>query len=326
MALTVQSSLGHVSSTVLDPSNRWYACSSGRIPPKKSCMVYASTQIGGNHGWNSWNSSHRGPSELSWRLSFESDEWDSVLSKKRHKWAVHNMTPGRAKAKHEAEPLKVMIAGAPASGKGTQCELISKKYGLTHIATGDLLRAEVAAGTEYGKKAKEYMDQGKLVPDEVVVTMVTQKLAQSHAKKKGWLLDGYPRSLSQAEALQALGIKPSIFILLEVPEDILIDRVVGRRIDPITGKIYHLTYSPPKTPEIASRLIQRSDDTVDRVHLRLQMHAKNMEPVLSVYKDFIKKVDGDADKDAVFAEIIKILEDPEIFLPGVNAVVASSGN
>ncbi|KAJ7544770.1 hypothetical protein O6H91_09G092600 [Diphasiastrum complanatum] len=216
MALTVQSSLGHVSSTVLDPSNRWYACSSGRIPPKKSCMVYASTQIGGNHGWNSWNSSHRGPSELSWRLSFESDEWDSVLSKKRHKWAVHNMTPGRAKAKHEAEPLKVMIAGAPASGKGTQCELISKKYGLTHIATGDLLRAEVAAGTEYGKKAKEYMDQGKLVPDEVVVTMVTQKLAQSHAKKKGWLLDGYPRSLSQAEALQALGIKPSIFILLEV--------------------------------------------------------------------------------------------------------------
>ncbi|KAJ7544773.1 hypothetical protein O6H91_09G092600 [Diphasiastrum complanatum] len=170
------------------------------------------------------------------------------------------------------------------------------------------------------------MDQGKLVPDEVVVTMVTQKLAQSHAKKKGWLLDGYPRSLSQAEALQALGIKPSIFILLEVPEDILIDRVVGRRIDPITGKIYHLTYSPPKTPEIASRLIQRSDDTVDRAKLRLQMHAKNMEPVLSVYKDFIKKVDGDADKDAVFAEIIKILEDPEIFLPGVNAVVASSGN
>uniref|UniRef100_A0A1D1XJ52 adenylate kinase n=1 Tax=Anthurium amnicola TaxID=1678845 RepID=A0A1D1XJ52_9ARAE len=113
------------------------------------------------------------------------------------------------------EPLKIMISGAPASGKGTQCEMIKEKYGLVHIAAGDLLRAEVAAGTENGKRAKDYMEKGMLVPDEIVVTMVKERLLQPDVKENGWLLDGYPRSLSQAMALENLGIHPDLFILLD---------------------------------------------------------------------------------------------------------------
>ncbi|KAK4352750.1 hypothetical protein RND71_028268 [Anisodus tanguticus] len=164
----------------------------------------------------------------------------------------------------KAEPLRIMISGAPASGKGTQCELITKKYGLVHIAAGDLLRAEIAAGSENGKQAKEYMDKGQLVPDEIVVTMVKERLNGPDSQEKGWLLDGYPRSSSQSIALKEFGFQPDLFILLEVPEEILVERVVGRRLDPVTGKIYHLKYSPPETEEIAARLAQRFDDTDEK--------------------------------------------------------------
>ncbi|XP_022719811.1 adenylate kinase, chloroplastic-like isoform X2 [Durio zibethinus] len=192
-------------------------------------------------------------------------------------------------ASAKAVPLKVMISGAPASGKGTQCELITQKYGLVHIAAGDLLRVEVAAASENGKRAKEYMEKGELVPDEIVVMMVKERLLQPDSQEKGWLLDGYPRSSSQAAALEDFGIHPDIFILLEVPEDNLVERVVGRRLDPLTGKIYHLKYSPPESEEIASRLTQRFDDTEERVKLRLHTHHQNVEAVLSTYKDITVK-------------------------------------
>ncbi|KAK3426564.1 hypothetical protein EUGRSUZ_F02985 [Eucalyptus grandis] len=180
------------------------------------------------------------------------------------------------------DPLRIMISGAPASGKGTQCELITKKYGLVHVAAGDLLRAEVAAGSENGKQAKEYMEKGQLVPNEIVVMMVKERLLQSDSLENGWLLDGYPRSLSQATALQAFGLQADLFILLEVPEEILVERVVGRRLDPVTGRIYHLKYSPPETEEIAARLTQRFDDTEEKVKLRLRTHHQNVEAVLSM--------------------------------------------
>ncbi|ERN20024.1 hypothetical protein AMTR_s00071p00171040 [Amborella trichopoda] len=206
-------------------------------------------------------------------------------------------------AVQKSEPLKIMIAGAPASGKGTQCELITKKYGLVHIAAGDLLRAEVAQGTANGKKAKEYMEKGMLVPDEIVVTMVKERLLQQDAQEKGWLLDGYPRSLSQATALENLQIRPDLFILLDVPDEILVERVIGRRLDPVTGKIYHLKYSPPETQEIANRLTQRFDDTEEKVKLRLKTHHQNVEAVLSIYEEVIIKVKGDLPKETVFADI-----------------------
>lgn len=206
-----------------------------------------------------------------------------------------------------SRPMRIMISGAPASGKGTQCELIKEKYGLVHIAAGDLLRAEISSGSENGKRAKEYMDKGQLVPDEIVVMMVRDRLLQPDSQEKGWLLDGYPRSLSQAIALKDFGFQPDLFILLEVPEELLVERVVGRRLDPVTGKIYHLKYSPPENDEIASRLTQRFDDTEEKVKLRLQTHHQNVEAVLSMYEDIIVEVDGSALKQDVFAQIDKAI-------------------
>ncbi|CAO2175804.1 unnamed protein product [Urochloa humidicola] len=186
--------------------------------------------------------------------------------------------PARGKA-----PLKVMISGAPASGKGTQCCMIVEKYDLVHISTGDLLRAEVSSGTEIGKKAKEYMDSGKLVPDQVVTDMVVSRISQPDVQERGWLLDGYPRSSSQAQSLESLEIRPDIFIVLEVPDDILIDRCVGRRLDPLTGKIYHVKNFPPENEEISARLITRSDDTFE-------------------------KIDGNREVEVVFQEIDSLLQ------------------
>ncbi|KAJ6816407.1 adenylate kinase, chloroplastic-like isoform X3 [Iris pallida] len=225
----------------------------------------------------------------------------STRFRRSHHSAVARSTTITAAVK--PEPLKIMISGAPASGKGTQCELIKEKYGLVHISAGDLLRAEVASGTENGKRAKENMEKGMLVPDEIVVMMVKERLLQPDAQESGWLLDGYPRSLSQAKALEDLHIRPDLFILLDVSEDALIERVVGRRLDPVTEKIYHLKYSPPENEKIASRLTQRFDDTEEKVKLRLQTHHRNVEAVLSVYKDLIFKVDGNAPKENVFTEI-----------------------
>eukprot|EP00850_Spirogloea_muscicola_P014012 SM000098S25092 [mRNA] locus=s98:116199:121868:- [translate_table: standard] len=194
-------------------------------------------------------------------------------------------------------------------------------YALTHISAGDLLRAEVAAGTEYGKRVKSYMDSGSLVPDDVVITIVKDRLSRPDAQERGWLLDGYPRSASQAAALTNAGIQPELFILLEVPEDILVDRVAGRRMDPVTGKIYHLTYEPPESPEVAARLTQRSDDTEDKVchrltatdcfdaqvRNRLKTHRENVDAVLSSYQSCTQKVDGNRPKETVFADIDHLL-------------------
>ncbi|XP_058090173.1 adenylate kinase, chloroplastic [Magnolia sinica] len=205
------------------------------------------------------------------------------------------------------DPLKIMISGAPASGKGTQCEFIKKKYGLVHIAAGDLLRVEIAAGSANGKRAKEYMEKGQLVPDEIVVTMVKERLFQQDAQENGWLLDGYPRSLSQATALENLLIRPDIFLFLDVPEEILVERVVGRRLDPVTGKIYHLKYSPPETKEIADRLTRRFDDTEEKVKLRLQTYHQSFGAVLQLYKEVTVKINGKTLKEDVFAEIDAVL-------------------
>ncbi|KAI4344239.1 hypothetical protein L6164_011487 [Bauhinia variegata] len=205
------------------------------------------------------------------------------------------------------EPLKVMISGAPASGKGTQCELIVQKFGLVHVSTGDLLRAEVAAGTEIGNKAKEFMNAGRLVPDEIVTAMVTTRLSREDAKQKGWLLDGYPRSLRQAESLEKLGIRPDVYIILNVPDEILIDRCIGRRLDPVTGKIYHTKNFPPETEEIKARLVTRPDDTEEKVKSRLAIYKQNAEAVSSVYSNITTEIDGNRPKEVVSNEVDSFL-------------------
>ncbi|XVE63585.1 hypothetical protein DITRI_Ditri07aG0031600 [Diplodiscus trichospermus] len=207
----------------------------------------------------------------------------------------------------KSEPLKVMISGAPASGKGTQCELIVQKFGLVHISTGDLLRAEVSSGTEIGNKAKEFMNAGRLVPDEIVTAMVTARLSSQDAKEKGWLLDGYPRSLAQAQSLEELNIRPDIYIVLDVPDEILIDRCVGRRLDPVTGKIYHLKNFPPDLDEIKARLVTRADDTEEKVKSRLEIYKQNAAAISSTYASITKKIDGNRSKDLVFNDINSLL-------------------
>ncbi|XP_050237062.1 adenylate kinase 5, chloroplastic [Mercurialis annua] len=206
-----------------------------------------------------------------------------------------------------SEPLKVMISGAPASGKGTQCELIVNQFGLVHISTGDILRAEVSAGTDIGKKAKEFMNAGQLVPDEIVTAMVTSRLSREDVKQNGWLLDGFPRSFSQAESLEKLKIRPDIYIVLDVPDEILIDRCVGRRLDPVTGKIYHMKNFLPESEEIKARLITRPDDTEEKVKARLDIYKKNAEAISSTYSNTMKKIDGSRSKDVVFKEISSLL-------------------
>ncbi|TXG60817.1 hypothetical protein EZV62_012180 [Acer yangbiense] len=205
------------------------------------------------------------------------------------------------------EPLKVMISGAPASGKGTQCEFIVQKFGLLHISTGDLLRAEVSAGTEIGNKAKEFMNAGQLVPDEIVTAMVTTRLSREDAKEKGWLLDGYPRSFAQAQSLEKLKIRPDVYVVLEVPDEILIDRCVGRRLDPVTRKIYHVKSFPPETEEIKARLVTRPDDTEEKVKSRLEIYKQNAKAISSTYSNIMKKIDGNRQKDMVFKDIESLL-------------------
>ncbi|KAK1310468.1 hypothetical protein QJS10_CPA08g01244 [Acorus calamus] len=240
-------------------------------------------------------------------LSLRSDPQHPLGRKFIRRRLITIRSSAAMEATMEVEPLKIMISGAPASGKGTQCEFIKSKYGLVHIAAGDLLRAEIASGSENGKRAKEYMEKGELVPDEIVVMMVKHRLIEMDVQENGWLLDGYPRSVSQATALEELHIRPDLFILLDVSEEILVERVVGRRLDPVTGKIYHLKYSPPQNEEIAARLTQRFDDTEEKVKLRLVTYHKNLESVLSIYNDVIVEVDGNLPKEEVFERIDSIL-------------------
>jgi len=195
--------------------------------------------------------------------------------------------------------LKLIIAGAPASGKGTQCELIKEKYGVTHLSTGDMLRAAVAAGSEVGTLAKEYMDAGKLVPDEVIIGVVQDRLSEDDCKTNGWLLDGFPRTPAQAEALAAAGVTADCFLFLNVPDEILVERVVGRRTDPVTGKIYHMTFSPPDDEEVLARLEQRSDDTEEKVKVRLEQFHANVEAVKGSYSDIGVEIDGALSPDEV---------------------------
>lgn len=187
---------------------------------------------------------------------------------------------------------KIIIAGAPAAGKGTQCEVIKKELGVVHLSTGDMLRAAVKDGTELGVKAKGFMDAGQLVPDELIINVIVERLQQPDCQSKGWLLDGFPRTKAQADAIASMGIEADAFILLDVPQEVLVERVTGRRTDPETGKIYHMTFSPPTDPDVISRLVQRSDDTEEKIVVRYQEFCSHVDSVRECYKDITLWVDG----------------------------------
>jgi adenylate kinase len=205
------------------------------------------------------------------------------------------------------ETMKVIICGAPASGKGTQCERIVEEYGLVHISTGDVLRENVKNKTELGTEARRYMESGKLVPDTLMIDIVQARLAQDDVKEKGWLLDGFPRTAMQAAALEMAGIVPTHFILLDVPPNILVERCTGRRSDPVTGKIYHLVFKPPP-PEVASRLVQRSDDTAEAMGKRIVMYQENVDQIMPMYTKFMRKFDGTVHPDQITKKVFDFLE------------------
>jgi adenylate kinase len=204
---------------------------------------------------------------------------------------------------------KVVIFGAPGSGKGTQSELIIKNFGFTYVSSGDVFRSEIALGTPLGKEAQNYIDQGRLVPDNLVIGMIKNKLLTSQTKETGWLLDGMPRTEPQAKALSDMGCHPDLVIVLDVPDKVLEERICGRRVDPVTKKIYHMKYNPPPK-EIESRLITRSDDTEDMLKTRLVSYHKHRDLITNYYGyngDMILFIDGNRPVSEIYAEIHKKL-------------------
>ena len=214
--------------------------------------------------------------------------------------------------------MNIIIMGLPGAGKGTQAAKIIKKHSIPHISTGDMFRLAIKNETDLGKQAKAFMDQGELVPDEVTVGIVKERLSQSDAKG-GFLLDGFPRTIEQAEALnkimEDLGSQIDQTINIDVPEEELMHRLTGRRICETCGATYHLVFNPPKEESICNldggKLYQREDDNPDTVANRLEVNIKQTTPLLNFYKELgvLSTVDGSKDIDEVFEEIDEILND-----------------
>jgi adenylate kinase len=204
----------------------------------------------------------------------------------------------------------IIIAGPPAGGKGSQCERIVAAFGVVHISTGDLLRAEVKAQTENGKKADECMKAGQLVPDDLIISMVRDRLNQPDVRERGWLLDGFPRTAFQAVALNKAGIVPAAFVLLEVPDQVVSDRVTGRRNDPVTGKVYHLTFNPPPNDDaVLKRLEHRKDDTKEAIVARLATYHKNLDDIVDLYTSVMCRVDGNRSMDVIGKDVVAMIKE-----------------
>ncbi|MBD5088118.1 MAG: adenylate kinase [Clostridiales bacterium] len=213
--------------------------------------------------------------------------------------------------------MKIIMLGAPGAGKGTQAKRIAEKYNIPHISTGDIFRANIKNGTELGKKAKTYMDQGLLVPDELVVDLVVDRVAQDDAKN-GYVLDGFPRTIPQAEALDAalekINDKVDYAIDVDVPDSNIIDRMSGRRACVGCGGTYHIVYNPTKAEDVCDacggQLILRDDDKPETVENRLKVYHDQTQPLIDYYtkKSILKSVDGTKDMNEVFENIVKILE------------------
>ncbi|MDO4734130.1 MAG: adenylate kinase [Lachnospiraceae bacterium] len=212
--------------------------------------------------------------------------------------------------------MKLIMLGAPGAGKGTQAKLIADKYQIPHISTGDIFRANIKDGTELGMKAKSYMDAGGLVPDELVIDLVVDRLTWEDAKN-GYVLDGFPRTIPQAEALtKALaekGEKIDAAIDIDVPDENIINRMGGRRACVSCGATYHIVNIPPKVEgkcdKCGADLILRDDDKPETVKNRLEVYHEQTQPLIDYYKaeGVLKEVDGTVDMNDVFNAIVQIL-------------------
>lgn len=213
--------------------------------------------------------------------------------------------------------MKIVMLGAPGAGKGTQAEMLAKKYDIPHVSTGDIFRMNIKNGTELGMEAKKYMDQGLLVPDELTVRILLDRVAKDDCKK-GYVLDGFPRNIPQAnvleEALTKLGDKIDYAINVDVPDENIIRRMSGRRACLSCGATYHIEHVPPKQEGVCDKcgqeLVLRDDDKPETVTNRLQVYKDQTQPLIDFYaeKGVLHNVDGTKDMNEVFAAIAAILE------------------
>jgi adenylate kinase len=212
--------------------------------------------------------------------------------------------------------MKIIMLGAPGAGKGTQAKKIAEKYSIPHISTGDIFRANIKGGTELGMKAKSYMDQGQLVPDEVTINMLLDRISAADCEN-GYVLDGFPRTIPQAEsltkALDARGEKIDYAIDVDVPDQAIVTRMSGRRACVNCGATYHIVYNAPKKEGVCDacgeNLVLRDDDKPETVQKRLTVYHDQTQPLIDYYKNagVLKSVDGTKDLNDVFADITAFL-------------------
>lgn len=214
--------------------------------------------------------------------------------------------------------MKVMLLGAPGSGKGTQAQFICERYGIPQISTGDMLRAAVREGSDLGKKAKAIMDSGELVPDDLILDLIRERIAQPDCAK-GFLLDGFPRTIAQAEGLEKMEVQLDFVIEIDVPDEEIVKRLSGRRVHPASGRVYHLLYNPPgedcKDDVTGEPLIQRDDDKEETVRKRLEVYHRQTAPLVDFYRAKSQQgqvkyftVPGLGDVETIRDEIFEILD------------------
>lgn len=207
--------------------------------------------------------------------------------------------------------MRMILVGPPGAGKGTQAGALVNRFGISHISTGDMLRTAVSQGTALGKQADGYMKAGGLVPDDLVIAMVIERIQQPDCAD-GFMLDGFPRTRPQAEALDAelekAGLALDVVLQIEVPDELIVERITGRRLDPDTGEIYHAEFRPPPA-DVAPRVIQRKDDTEQACRARLEKYHSETAPIVPFYeaKGLLKRVDGNAAPEEVSRRIAAIL-------------------
>ncbi|MCI5726785.1 MAG: adenylate kinase [Clostridium sp.] len=215
--------------------------------------------------------------------------------------------------------MKIILLGPPGAGKGTQAKSISNRYSIPHISTGDIFRKNISENTPLGIEAKSYMDKGQLVPDEVTINMVKDRLVQDDCKD-GYLLDGFPRTVSQAEALQEFleqrGESLNTALLINVPNEFILERMTGRRVCPSCGASYHIKFNPPangKCELCGTDIVQRKDDTAETVKERLDVYEKQTQPLIDYYSknNLLSQVDGTKAINLVFESICDVLKDKE---------------
>ena len=216
--------------------------------------------------------------------------------------------------------MRLILLGAPGAGKGTQAAFICKRYGIPQISTGDMLRAAVKAGSELGIAAKKVMDAGGLVSDDIIIGLVKERIAQPDCSQ-GFLFDGFPRTIVQADAMKAANVSLDLVLEIDVPDEAIVERMSGRRVHPASGRVYHVVYNPPKVPgkddETGEELIHRADDAVETVKNRLEVYKRQTRPLIDYYSKWAasgepnapryRKISGTGSVDEITARALAAL-------------------